>query len=81
MSAPRPRRDIDDLLAFHLASGLTIAMAAERAGICERTARRRLADSNFRKRIDDLRSEAVGRAVAMLADGITKAAGWFVRLL
>ena len=81
MSAPRPRRDIDDLLAFHLASGLTIARAAERVGVNERTVRRRLADAKFRKRLDDLRSEAVGRAVAMLADGMTKAAERLVGLV
>ena len=81
MSAPRPRRDIDDLLAFHLASGLTIARAAERVGVNERTVRRRLTDANFRKRLFDLRSEALGRAVAMLADGMTKAAERLVGLV
>lgn len=74
MSAHRAKRAIDDVLALHLAAGLTIANAAEHAGVCERTARRRLKDPKFRKSLDTVKREIVGRAVALLSNGMAQAA-------
>ena len=74
------RREVDDILGLHLDDGMTILRPIGRVGVCERTARLRLADAQFCKQLDDLRSEVAGRAVAMLADGMTKAAGRLVGL-
>lgn len=81
MPAPRAKRDIDGALALYLASGMTIANAAERAGVCERTARRRLKEPKFRRRLDALKREVVGRAVAMLANGMAHAAERLIGLV
>jgi hypothetical protein len=57
----------DDALALHLASGVSVPKAAERAGVSERTAYRRLEDPAFRLRVDRLRTEAVGQTVGKLS--------------
>ena len=75
------RREAAEVLAAHLAAGLTHAQAAERAGVGERTARRRLKDPRFRKRVDDLKAEAVGRAVSILGRSMTGAAVELAKLL
>lgn len=81
MSAPRAKRAIDDALALQLASGMTIAKAAELAGVCERTARRRLKEPKFRRRLEALKREVVGQAVAMLANGMATAAERLIGLV
>ena len=75
------RREVDDILGLHLDDGMTILRPIGRVGVCERTARLRLADARFRKQLDDRRNESFERAVAMLADGMTKAAGRLVGLV
>jgi hypothetical protein len=51
-----------------LASGQTVRDAAQLAGIGERTATRRVADPDFRRRVAELRGEMVARAMGRLAD-------------
>lgn len=57
----------DDALVVALASGATVTLAARKAGLSDRTARRRLADAAFRLRVSGARSELVRRAVGKLA--------------
>jgi hypothetical protein len=50
-----------------LAAGSTITDAAEQAGISERTAHRRLADPEFRRRAQAARADLIQRALGKLA--------------
>src|SRR5262249_16669357 len=75
------RSGADEALAVALARGLTIAAAAEAAGISERTARRRLKDAAFRARVKQLRGEMVERTVGALSDASGKAVRTLSRLL
>lgn len=68
-SSPR-----DDLLATHLASGMTRKAAGAKVGLHERTVRAKLEDPGFRARVDGIKTEIVSRAVAMLGKGMTTAA-------
>lgn len=70
-----------DALALALAAGDSIAAAAAKAGMGERTAYRRLADPAFRERIQRLRGEMIGQALGRLAAGMTEAAGVLRALL
>jgi hypothetical protein len=72
--ADNGRRKGDDALLLALASGKTLREAARAAGIGERTATRRLADPEFRRRITELRTEMVSRALGTMADGMSEAA-------
>jgi hypothetical protein len=74
---PSSRHDADAILAAALAAGRTMASAAEAAGVCTKTASRRLADPAFRRLVADLKREATGRAIALLAEN---AAGAVVEL-
>jgi hypothetical protein len=75
------RREADELLAAHLAGGLTLTQAAEKAGVAERTARRRAKEPTFRRRVEELKAEAVGRAVGVLGRSMTGAAVELAKLL
>jgi hypothetical protein len=75
------RREADELLAAHLAGGLTLTQAAEKAGVAERTARRRAKEPAFRRRVEELKAEAVGRAVGVLGRSMTGAAVELAKLL
>src|SRR5205809_210995 len=68
------RRNADEQLALALATGATLRDAAVAAGVAERTARRRWADPDFRRRVAELRSELVQRSAARMADAMTEAA-------
>jgi hypothetical protein len=72
--AHRGRRNADEALALALASGATLRDAASGAGIGERTATRRWADSAFRQRVTELQHEMVARCMGRLTDGMTEAA-------
>jgi HEAT repeat protein len=56
-------------------------VAAETAGVSERTATRRWADPEFRRRVSVLRGELVGQALGRLADAMTSAANVLRQLL
>ncbi len=79
--AENGRRKGDAALLLALASGETVREAARLAGIGERTATRRLADADFRRRVAELRGEMVSRAVGRLADGSTEAVAALRKLL
>ena len=75
------RHAADEHLAAHLAAGLTLAQAAAKAGVSVRTARRRQKLPEFRRRVDELKAEAVGRAVSILGRSMTGAAAVLAQLL
>lgn len=64
-----------------LASGQTVRDAALGAGVGERTATRRLADLDFRRKMYQLRAEMVERALGKMADGMAEAADTLRSLL
>jgi hypothetical protein len=68
------RKNADASLALALAGGDTVAEAASKAGVSERTAFRRLLDPAFRRRVAELRAAAMERASSKLADTMTQAA-------
>jgi hypothetical protein len=63
-----------DALALALAAGDTAIEAATKAGMSERTVYRRLADPAFRRHVQDLRGEMVGRALGRMTNGMSEAA-------
>jgi hypothetical protein len=79
--AENGRRKGADTLALALAGGETLRDAARLAGVGERTAARRWADSAFRRRVCDLRGDMVQRALGRMADGMAEAAGTLRQLL
>jgi len=70
----RQNRKGDAALLLGLAGGQTVRDAARQAGIGERTATRRAADADFRRRVAELRGEMTARAVGRLVEGMTAAA-------
>jgi len=58
----------DDVLALAIASGKRIGKAAKLAGMSERTAHRRLANADFRVRVQEIRAEILSQTVGKLAD-------------
>src|SRR5262245_32571470 len=72
--AENGRRKGDDALLLALAGGLTVRDAAQAAGVGERTATRRLADLDFRRRVSQVRAAVVERALGKMADGMAEAA-------
>ena len=71
----------DDALVLALARGLTIRQAAGEAGFGERTAHRRLADPEFRRRVSAVRGELMERAGGLLSDAAIKAVEALRKLL
>jgi hypothetical protein len=69
------------LLAWALASGSSIAQAAEQFGISRRTVERHLARPAFRRRVARLRGELIANALGRMADNMTRAADTVSRLL
>ena len=76
----KTRRRGNHTLLMALACGATVAQAAAKAGISERTAYRRLADPAFRARIETLRAEMVQRAAALLIAAAIHAAKTLIDL-
>jgi hypothetical protein len=62
------------LAATALAAAQTAVAAAAASGVHERTVRKWLDQPDYRARVERLRSEAVGRALGRLGDGMTAAA-------
>lgn len=71
----------EDGLVIGLASGLTVRDAAQRAGIGERTAHRRLGAAAFRQRVAEARTNMLDRAIGQLADAATEAVATLRQLL
>jgi hypothetical protein len=68
------RTSADAILIAALASGKPVAEAARLGGVSERTVYRRLADSEWRRRVATARTEMLARAIGVLAEGATTAA-------
>jgi HEAT repeat protein len=79
--AENGRRKGEAALLVALAAGHTVRDAARLAGIGERTATRRMADPDFRRRLMEARSGMIQRALGKLADGSTKAVDTLRKLL
>jgi hypothetical protein len=60
------RKQGDAALVAGLAAGLSVAKAAEKAGLSARTARRRLQDDAFKARVERARARILDRVVAKL---------------
>src|SRR5262245_26107293 len=67
------RRRADDILLLALASGETVEAAAQKAGISQATAYRRLKDPTFSARLAAARADLVTRATAMLTAAAVEA--------
>lgn len=74
-------RPVGDKLVLALAAGATVRDAAEQAGIGERTAYRRLADADFRRRVSEARGRLFDTALGRLANLASKAADTLDRLM
>jgi len=68
-------------LALALASGLSIAAAAQQAGVSESTVRRRLARPAFRRLVARLRGQMLEAALGRMAENMTRAADKVARLI
>src|SRR5262245_17224870 len=79
--AENGRRKGDAALVLALASGQTVRDSARAAGVGERTATRRLADADFRRRVIETRAALVERATGQMADAMSAAAEALRKLL
>src|ERR1043166_1068613 len=75
------RRKGEGALLVALASGLTVREAAAQAHISEKTARRRVADTDFNRRGPELRADMMSRSLGKLSAGMTQAADTLCDLL
>jgi hypothetical protein len=75
------RRTGDEALTAALLSGATIAAAAETARIGERTARRRLRDPDFVRRLNEERRQLLAAVAAQIAGAADRARATLVDLL
>jgi hypothetical protein len=64
--AQRGKRNADQRLLLALACGATVEGAARQCAVSESTVYRRLADEDFRRQIQQLRTEMVQRTAATL---------------
>jgi hypothetical protein len=74
------RRNADDQLLLALACGATLENAARQAGVALRTANRRAADPEFKRKLNALRWDMVERAVGMLTAAMGESARTLVVL-
>ncbi len=68
-------------LALAVASGLTIKSAAEQTGNSERNAYRLSASDEFRRRVNEIRSEVAAATVGTLTTAASMAAATLIELL
>jgi len=67
------RKKADDALLLALACGATVESAARQCRLSERTVYRRLADPEFRRRLQALRADMVQRTAGALTAAATEA--------
>lgn len=72
MKSRRGRKQADEALLMALACGATVENAAAKAGICSRTAHRRLKNPEFEKRLDAVRADMLNRTTDMLTASATE---------
>jgi hypothetical protein len=76
----RGKKNADEALLLALACGATVENAARTAGMSARTAHRRLADPAFQRRLQDLRTAMIQRAVGMLTAAALEAVKTLIAL-
>jgi len=64
--ADKPRKKAEDALLLALACGATVEAAARQCRLNERTVYRRLADAEFRRRLQEVRADMVQRTAGAL---------------
>jgi hypothetical protein len=79
--AQKGKRAADERLLTALACGATVEAAARQAGVSERTAYRRLADRDFRRRLQGVRADFVRRTAGTLTAAATEAVRTLLELL
>ncbi len=75
------KKAADAALVAHLAAGVSPAGAAKLAGVSEATAYRRLANPDFRQRVEKARSDFWDRALGVMSKGAAESAIVLRRLL
>lgn len=75
------REAVDEVLVSSLAAGLSQVDAGDRAGVTDRTVRRRLEEPEFVARVRDKRREMVGEATGRVTSLLTAAVDTFGELL
>jgi hypothetical protein len=68
--SPHVASEKDSILATAISSGASTAEAAEKAGVSQRTAPRRLADPEFQQQLAQLRSKLMSRALDKMAENM-----------
>lgn len=68
------RKSADSVLIAALAGGMKIQTAADKAGVSEATAHRRLKDPDFVRRVNEARAAMLSEALGHLTSGSTEAA-------
>jgi len=68
------RKKAEDALLTVLACGATVANAARQCGVSERTVYRRLADPEFKRRLQDARADIMRRTLDLLSAGALESA-------
>jgi hypothetical protein len=71
--AEQPRKKAEDVLLLALACGATVEAAAGQCRLSERTVYRRLADPDFRRRLQAVRADMVQRAAGLLTAAAVEA--------
>jgi len=79
--SPGVASEKDSILATALSSGASTAEAAEKAGVSQRTAQRRIADPEFQQQVAQLRTKLMARALDKMAENMTRAADAIARLI
>lgn len=70
--ARKTREGADDKLIAALACGATVEAAARQAGVTKRTVFRRLLEPEFKRRLQEFRTELVGRTANVLTAAATE---------
>lgn len=79
--AGKGRHNADEQLLMALACGVTVENAARQAGISPRTAYRRLAEPDFRQRLQKMRGDMVSRTAGTLTAAASEAVRTLLELL
>ncbi len=78
--ASRTKKALDTILQA-LACGATVESAARKAGVCERTVYRRLADPAFAAQLQQTRADMVARTTGMMTAAALESVKTLVELL
>ena len=77
----KPRKKAEDALLLALAVGASVEQAARQCGLCVRTVYRRLAEPEFRQRLQKLRGDMVSRTAGTLTAAASEAVRTLLELL